>query len=89
MANTSSAKKAIRVSERKHKVNLVRLNSFKEVRKKITDLLNAGDVDKAEKELPEAYKQIDKASKTNAVHPNKAARLKAKLATQINEAKAK
>ncbi len=89
MANTSSARKAIRVSGRKHQVNLNKKNAFKEARKKITDLLKSGEVKKAEQELPNAYKKIDKASKSNAVHPNKAARLKAKLATQINAAKTK
>lgn len=89
MANTSSAKKALRVSARKRKVNLDKINAYKKAKKAVLDLLNKGEVKEAEAKLPEAYKHIDKAAKKNTIHKNKAARLKARLTAKVNAAKAK
>ncbi|MBD3280346.1 30S ribosomal protein S20 [Candidatus Dojkabacteria bacterium] len=88
MANTKSAKKAIRVQNRKRSINMKRIVDYKSARKAVIDLLNKGDVEEAEKKLPEAQKAIDKAAKNNTIHPNKAARLKSRLSAKILTAKA-
>lgn len=87
MANTKSAKKAIRVQERRRDINLHKLNSYKKARKAVLDNLASGDIKSAEENLPHAYKEIDKASKSNTIHPNKASRLKSKLASKVAVAK--
>lgn len=85
MANTKSAKKAIRVATRKRVVNLRKINAYKQARKLVLDLLKQGKKKEAEKELPKAYKAIDKAAKNNTIHKNKAARLKSRLSLKINQ----
>ena len=88
MANTKSAKKAIRVQKRKRSINLGKITGYKQARKAVLDLLAKGEVKEAEKKLPEAYKKIDKAAKNNTIHPNKAARIKSRLSAKIKAAQA-
>lgn len=83
MANTSSAKKAIRVSERKRVINLRHRRALKEARKAVTDAVAGKDRKEAEKLLPLAYKEIDKAAKRNIIHKNTAARYKSRLVAKI------
>ena len=64
MAITSSAKKAIRSSEKKHVFNLRRKDALYNATKSLTKALAAKDVAGAEKLLPKAYAAIDKACKT-------------------------
>lgn len=59
---------------------------MKESIKEIEDLLETGELEKAEEKLPEAYKAIDKAAKKNIIHGNKANRKKSQLAQKIKEA---
>lgn len=88
MANTKSAKKAIKVQSRKRAINLAKITGYKQARKAVLDLLAKGEVKEAEKELPKAYQKIDKAAKNNTIHPNKAARIKSRLAARIKAAQA-
>mgnify|MGYP005836353217 CR=1 FL=1 len=83
MANTSSAKKAIRVSERKRIINLRKNRQYKEDRKAVFKAITNKDKTSAEKLLPAAYQSIDKAVKGNVIHKNTAARYKAQLARMI------
>ncbi|MBN1331869.1 30S ribosomal protein S20 [Candidatus Dojkabacteria bacterium] len=87
MANLKSSKKAVRVQKRKRVINLVKIDAYKKARKTILDLLNKGELKEAEKQLPTAYKAIDKTAKNNTIHQNKAARLKARLAAKLKAAK--
>ncbi len=89
MANTSSAKKAIRVAKRKRQINLKLITKFKKARKKVLDLIKAGKLKEAEKAMSQAYKALDKAAKRNTIHPNKSARLKSRLVLALNKAKNK
>lgn len=86
MANTSSAKKAIRVSKRKGVVNLKRKEAFKDARKAVRKAVKAGDKDSATKLLGKAFKEIDKSAKTFVIHKNAAARYKSRLAKQVAKA---
>jgi len=83
MANTSSAKKAIRVSERKRIINLRVNRQYKEDRKAVMKSVALKDKENAEKLLPTAFKSIDKAVKGNVIHQNTAARYKSQLARMI------
>lgn len=78
MANTSSAKKAIRSSERKKIINLRTKRAFKEASKAVGAKGSSADA------LTKAFKAIDKAAKANVIHRNTAARYKSKLAKKAN-----
>lgn len=88
MAITSSAKKAIRSSARKHVFNLRRKDALRDTTKSLLKALAAKDVSAAEKLLPTAYKAIDKAMKRGVIKGNTADRKKARLAAAIKRAKA-
>lgn len=88
MAITSSAKKAIRSSARKHVFNLRRKDALRDTTKLLTKALAAKDVAGAEKLLPAAYKAIDKACKIGVIKGNTADRKKARLAAAIKRARA-
>jgi small subunit ribosomal protein S20 len=88
MAITSSAKKAIRVSAKKHVFNLRRKDTLRDTTKLLNKAILAKDVKGAEKLLPEAYKAIDKAAKRGVIKGNTADRKKSRLALAIQKAKA-
>lgn len=82
MPNTKSAAKAMRSSRRKREINLVTINKYKTAVKEV----RRGIAQKAEnvsEGLARAYAQLDKAAKKHVIHPNKAARLKSRLAKAI------
>ena len=87
MAITSSAKKAIRSSARKHVFNLRRKGALSDATKSLTKALAAKDVKGAEKLLPAAYAAIDKAAKCGIIKANTANRKKSHFATAIKRAK--
>ena len=89
MAITSSAKKAIRSSARKHVFNLRRKEHLHDATKSLLKALAAKDVALGEKLLSSAYKAIDKAMKRGVIKKNTAARKKSRLALAIKRAKAK
>jgi small subunit ribosomal protein S20 len=82
MANTKSAQKAIRQSER-HRLH----NKYyaKTTRNAIRDLRNTTDKKTAEEHAPKVYAMIDKLAKIGVIHANKAANLKSGLALYINK----
>jgi small subunit ribosomal protein S20 len=88
MAITSSAKKAIRSSAKKHVFNMRRRKALGDTTKLITKALAAKDATGAEKLLAAAYKAIDKAKKRGVIKGNTADRKKSRLALAIKKAKA-
>jgi len=85
MANTKSAKKAVRSSYRKKLHNLRWKKRIKTAVKNFTDLIkSAATSEDLNKSLSMAQKALDKAAKKNVIHKNKANRLKAKLAVKLN-----
>ena len=82
MANTASAKKADRQSER-HRLH----NRYyaKSTRNAIRDLRNTTDKKAAEEGAPKVYAMIDKLAKIGVIHKNKASNLKSGLAVYINK----
>jgi len=87
MAITKGAKKAIRNAEKKAVFNLRRKRAVKSVVKDIEKLLKAGKADEAEKQLPAAYKALDKSAKMDTIKPNAASRKKSRLAAAVAKAK--
>lgn len=88
MAITSSAKKAIRASAKKHIFNLRRKDALRDTTKSFMKALTAKDFAGAEKLVPAAYAAIDKAEKRGVIKSNTADRKKARLAAAIKRAKA-
>lgn len=84
MANTKSAKKAIRVSARKKKVNTEIKRSYRTARSQVVKAVSANEKAEAEKLLVEAYSKIDTAAKKGTLHRNTANRYKSRLAQQVN-----
>ena len=87
MAITSSAKKAIRASAKKHVFNQRRKYALYDATKSFTKAIAAKDVSGAEKLLPAAYQAIDKAMKRGVIKSNTADRKKARLAAAIKRAR--
>lgn len=93
MANNKSAKKRIEITKRNRLRNRIYKSSVKTLIKRFLIHLNdyktsknAEDKEKLRKTLSLIYSLIDKATKKNIFHKNKAARKKSQLATQLKEA---
>jgi small subunit ribosomal protein S20 len=82
MANTSSAKKALRGASRKHVMNSRRKRAMKYGVKDFEKL--AGKTAKeAAAALPGVFQAIDKAAKTGVIKKNTAARMKSRLSKLV------
>jgi len=84
MPVTKSVKKSLRQSLKKRVFNLRRANRMKLAIKKVQKLISEKEKNKALKELPSAYKAIDKATKRGIIKKNTASRKKSHLTKQIN-----
>ena len=84
MPNTKSAIKALRQNKSRHARNLKQKEEMKDVIKKYKKAVEAGKKDEAAKLLPEVYKKLDKAAKTNIIKKNKASRLKSRLTKKLS-----
>ncbi len=87
MPITKSAKKALRVSDRKRAVNDRTKKVLKEGTKNVQKLVVAKKWKEAKASLPEAYAAIDKAAKKGTIKKNTAARKKARLSRMTKESK--
>lgn len=75
-----SAKKALRQSKKRQTANLVYKTKIKKTKKTIEKKILAKELDLAKQDLSKYYKIVDKATKRNILHKNKASRLKSRLA---------
>lgn len=78
MANTQSARKALRQSKRRYKKNKRIKTKMKAEIKKVRDLKAKKTID-LKKDLSEAFSEIDKAVKKGVIHKNTGARYKSRL----------
>ena len=83
MAITRSAKKAHRVSLRKHVFNLRRTRAMKDATKDVVREISTGKAADAEKLLSSAFQAIDKAAKRGVIKKNTAARKKSRLVAAL------
>ena len=83
MANTSSAKKANRASQKRRLFNVRRSKSMKDAVKEIGKLIREKNVSGAETALSKLYKAVDKAAKGGVVKPNNAARVKSRITKRV------
>ena len=84
MPITSSAKKALRQSKRKKVFNDRRKRLYRDAVKEFKKAVVAKEFDKAKSLLPEVYKRLDKAAKSNTIAKNKASRTKSRLSKQLS-----
>ena len=88
MPNIKSAKKRVVVTEKKNSQNKMIKSAVKTAIKKFNAALAAGDVEAAEKLLPETVSVIDSAASKGILHKNNAANKKSALAKNLNALKA-
>jgi len=81
MANHASALKRIRQTETRRLLNRYK---HKTTRNAIKELRSLKDAKAANALLPKVKGMLDKLSKTNIIHKNKAANLKSKLTKHVN-----
>jgi len=88
MPQRRAARRYLRKSLKNKERNLSTTNTLKNTIKKFKKALVAKNAAETATTLNEAYKKLDKAAKTNLIHPNKAARLKSRLTLSLNKSKA-
>jgi len=86
MANTKSAIKQVRVSQRRHQRNKPIRSRAKTEVKKARVLIAAGDLDAAQAQAQAAIRALDRAASKGVIHRNNAARRKSRLMKQLNQA---
>lgn len=87
MANTKSAIKNIRKSERRREHNKVFRSRARTLIKKTRHLVETGELEQAQETALLAAKALDKAAKKRVIHPNNAARRKSRLMKLVNQAR--
>lgn len=75
----------MRASDKRKSQNLKLKKSFREVIKKMQELVKAEKIEEAKKLLPSIQKALDKAAKVNVIAKNTAARKKSRLAKMLNK----
>ena len=86
MPNTESAKKQMRVSERKRLRNKSIRSMCKTNITKAERLIFSGELEEAQKAVVAAISSLDKAAEKGILHANNAARRKSRLMKKLNEA---
>ena len=87
MPNRNSASKRLRQNVVRRGRNRVLKSSMKSQIRKVRELVEAGDVEKAEEAYRLAAKRLDRAGASNVIHPNRAARTKSRLQRLIKTKK--
>lgn len=89
MAHSLSARKRVRQNVKKRVINRARKSMVKTQVKHFEAALTAEDVEKAQEQFLLLTKRLDKVASTSTMHKNTAARMKSRLARQLNKLKAK
>ncbi len=84
MANIKSAKKRIKVTEKKTLENRMIKSALKTAIKKFEAAVAANNVEEAKTLFVKAARSLDMASQKGTVHKNMAARKKSRLAAKLN-----
>ena len=88
MPNIKSAKKRVKVIEKRTLRNSMIKTGYKTAVKKFEVALNNGNIEEAKTLLSEATKKIDKACSKGVIVKNTAARKKSNLSKKLNSAMA-
>jgi ribosomal protein S20 len=85
MPITSSAKKALRASKKKHVFNIRRKTSIEKVMKEFRKHIAAKNKAAAAKLIPSIYQTLDKAVKTDFIKPNASSRTKSRVMAALKK----
>ena len=88
MPNIKSAKKRVKIIEKKTLTNNMIKTGYKSAVKKFEEAIAAGKVDEAKVLFSEATKKIDQACTKGVIVKNTAARKKSSLSKKLNSAMA-
>jgi small subunit ribosomal protein S20 len=83
MANTVSALKRVRMSERRTAINRVRKSRLRHQIRAMRRLLDKKDADGAAKMVPQTFSIVDRAAKLGIIKKNTAARYKSRLSIRL------
>jgi small subunit ribosomal protein S20 len=83
MANTISALKRVRITERRNAVNATRKTRLRPQIRTMRRLLEVSDVAGATSAVPQTYSLIDRAAKWGIIKKNTAARYKSRLTARL------
>ena len=86
MANIKSAKKKVKVIEKKTLRNNMIKSGYKSAVRKFEEAIEAGKIDDAKTLFSEATKKIDQACSKGVIVKNTAARKKSNLSKKLNAA---
>jgi len=89
MPITKSAQKALRQNKQRRQRRLSQKKILKETVRQYRKLIAGQKLAEAKVLLPQVYKRLDKAAKTNLIKKNKAARLKSRLTKLISQVSSK
>ncbi len=87
MPNTRSARKQVRVTERRRLRNKSIQSLCKTNITKAERLIFSGELESAQKAAVVAISSLDRAAEKGVIHPNNAARRKSRLMKKLNEAR--
>ena len=88
MANIKSAKKRIKVIDKKTARNRRVKNHLKAVLRNFDEAIESGDMDLAQEKFQIAEKKLMQAASKGTIHKNAASRKVSRLAKQLNKANA-
>ncbi|MBP3800798.1 MAG: 30S ribosomal protein S20 [Clostridia bacterium] len=88
MPNIKSAKKRVKVIEKKTLRNNMIKSSYKTAVKKFDEAIEAGNIEEAKKLFSDATKKIDQACTKGVIVKNTASRKKSSLSKKLNAAMA-
>ena len=88
MANIKSAKKRIRVIQKKALINQMRVSQVRTAVKRFEAALSAEDVALATQKLQYAQKKLTQVAAKGTIHKNAAARKISRLTKKLNKVKA-
>ena len=87
MPNTRSARKQVRVTEKRHLRNKSIQSLCKTNITKAERLIFSGELESAQEAAVAAISSLDRAAEKGVIHPNNAARRKSRLMKKLNEAR--
>ena len=85
MANTKSAMKRIRSSQRKAAINQIRRSTARTYIRKARRLIADGNLEEAEVVVRKAVSALDRAAERGVIHRNNASRRKSRFAKQVQQ----
>jgi small subunit ribosomal protein S20 len=83
MANTYSALKRVRITERRTAINRLRKSRLRHGIRALRRAIEAKDAPNAQKLLPQTFSIVDRAAKWGIIRRNTAARYKSRLTARI------